>query len=102
MKRADISITVLGEVYNLSGDPALIRRASALFQEMLEQIRKENRGKDISTHRLGAMTAMGLAERLLIFQDRQEKKRDLVNSLQIQVRGLIEILERAVKNKPDV
>ena len=102
MKRTDISVTVLGEAYNLSGDPALIRRASDLFQEMLEQIRKENRDKDISTHRLGAMTAMGLAERLVVFQDRQERKRCLVNSLQIQVRGLIEILERSVKNKPDV
>ena len=102
MKRTDISVTVLGEVYNLSGDPALIRRASDLFQEMLEQIRKENRDKDISTHRLGAMTARGLAERLVVFQDRQERKRCLVNSLQIQVRGLIEILERSVKNKPDV
>lgn len=102
MKRTDISVTVLGEAYNLSGDPALIRRASDLFREMLEQIRKENRGKDISTHRLGAMTAMGLAARLIVFQDRQEKKRCLVNSLQTQVRGLIEILERSVKNKPDV
>ena len=104
MKRAEISITVLGEAYNLSGDPTLIRRASGLFQEMLEQIRKENRGKDISTHRLGAMTGMALAGKLVIFQDRQEKKTDLINSLQSQVRGLIEILvlERSGKNKPDV
>ena len=102
MKRAEISITVLGEAYNLSGDPVLIRRASGLFQEMLEQIRKENRGKDISTHRLGAMTGMALAERLVIFQDRQEKKTELVNLLQSQVKALIEILEKLVKNKPDV
>ena len=102
MKCANISITVLGEAYNLSGDPALIRRASGLFQEILEQIRKENRGKDISTHRLGAMAGMALAEKLVIFQDRQEKKTDLINSVQIQARGLIEILEKLVKNKPDV
>ena len=102
MKRANISITVLGEVYDFFGDPALVRRASGLFQEMLEQIRKENRGKDISTHRLGAMTGMALAEKLVIFQNRQEKKTDLVNSLQSQVKGLIEILERSCKNKPDV
>ena len=102
MKRVDISITVLGESYNLSGDPLLIKRASDLFRETLERIRKENRGKDISTHRLGAMTAIGLAEKLIIFQDRQEKTRDLVNLLQIQVRGLIEVLEKSVKNKPDV
>jgi len=101
MKRADIFITLLGEAYNLSGDPVLIRRAADLFQEMLEQVRRENRGKDVSTHRLGAMTAIGLAERLIACQDRQAKKKDLVNSLQIQVRGLIEILERLVK-KPDV
>ena len=94
MKRAEISITVLGEAYNLSGDPALIRRASGFFQEILEQIRKENRGKDISTHRLGAMAGMVLAEKLIIFQDRQEKKTDLIDSMQIQVRGLIEILEK--------
>ena len=102
MKRADISITVLGEAYNLSGDALLIRRASELFQELLERMRKENRGKDISTHRLGAMTAMGLAEKLIIFQDRQEKTRDLVNLLQIQVRGLIELLEKFGKNRPNV
>ena len=99
MKRANISITVLGEVYDFSGDPARIRRADGLFQEMLEQIRKENRGKDISTHRLGAMTGMALAEQLVIFQDRQEKKTDLVNSLQSQVKGLIEILEKSGKNR---
>ena len=102
MKRAEISITVLGEVYNLSGDPTLIRRASVLFQEMLEQTQKENRGKDISTHRLSAMAGMNLAEKLVIFQDRQEKKTDLIDSVQIQVRGLIEILENLVKNKSDV
>ena len=102
MKRAEISITVLGEVYNLSGDPTFIKRASGLFQEMLEQTQKENRGKDISTHRLGAMTGMALAEKLVIFQDRQEKKTDLIDSVQIQARGLIEILEKLVKNKPDV
>jgi len=94
MKRAEILITVLGEAYNLSGDPALIRRASGLFQEKLEQIRKENRGKDISTHRLGAMVGMELAENLIIFQDRQEKRTELLNLLQSQVRGLIEILEK--------
>ena len=99
MKRAEISITVLGEVYVLSGDPALIRRASGLFQEMLEQMRKENRGKDISTHRLGAMAGMSLAEKLVILQNRQEKRTNLVNSLQSQVRDLIEILEKSVKNK---
>ena len=102
MKCANISITVLGEAYNLSGYPALIRRASGLFQEMLEQIQQENRGKDISTHRLGAMTGMALAEKLVIFKDRQEKKTDLVNSVQSQVKSLIEILERAGKSKPDV
>ncbi|MBU2495770.1 MAG: cell division protein ZapA [Candidatus Omnitrophota bacterium] len=102
MKRTEISITVLGEAYDFSGDPARIRRAAGLFQETLEQARKENRGKDISTHRLGAMTGMALAEQLVILQDRQEKKTDLVNSLQSQVKGLIEILERSCKNKPDV
>ena len=102
MKRVNISITVLGEAYNLSGDPALTGRAVGFFQEMLEQIRKENRGKDISTHRLGAMAGIALAEKLIILQDRQEKKTDLVNSLQSQVKGLIEILERSGKNKPDV
>ena len=70
MKRANISITVLGEVYNLSGDPVRIRRAAGLFQDTLEQIEKENRGKDISTHRLGAMAGMALAEKIVIFQDR--------------------------------
>ena len=102
MKRAEISITVLGEAYNFSGDPALIRRASVLFQEILEQTQKENRGRDISTHRLGAMTGMALAEKLVIFQDRQEKKTDLVNLIQGQVKGLIEILEKSGKNKPEV
>ena len=103
MKRVNISITVLGEAYNLSGDPALTRRAFVFFQEILEQIRKENRGKDISTHRLGAMAGIALAEKLIILQDRQEKKIDLVNSLQSQVRGLIKILERfSVKNKPSI
>ena len=102
MKRVNISITVLGEAYDFFGDPALIRRATGLFQETLEQIRKENRGKDISTHRLGAMTGMALAEQLVIFQDRQEKKTDLINSLQNQVKDLIEILERSCKNKSDV
>jgi cell division protein ZapA (FtsZ GTPase activity inhibitor) len=98
MKRAEISITVLGEVYNLSGDPALITKASGLFQETLEQVRKENRGKDISTHRLGAIAGMALAEKLVIFQNRQEKKTNLIDSLQSQVKGLIEILEKG-KNR---
>ena len=102
MKRVNISITVLGEAYDFFGDPALIRRATGLFQETLEQIRKENRGKDISTHRLGAMTGMALAEQLVIFQDRQEKKTDLIDSVQIQVRGLIEILEKLVKKKSEI
>ena len=102
MKRVEISIIVLGEAYNLSGDPALIRRALVLFQEMLERIQKENRGKDISTHRLGAMAGMALAEKLVIFQDRQEKKTDLIDSVQIQVRGLIEILEKLVKKKSEI
>jgi hypothetical protein len=102
MKRANISITVLGEIYDFSGDPALIRRAVGLFQEMLEQIRKENRGRDISTHRLGAMAGIALAEKMVIFQDRQEKRTDLVNSLQNQVKDLIEILEMLGENKPDV
>ena len=101
MKRAEISITVLGEAYNFFGDPALIRKAAGLFQEILEQIGKENRGKDISTHRLGARAGMALAERLVIFQDRQEKKTNLIHSVQIQVRDLIEILEKLVKNKPE-
>ena len=102
MKRANILIKVLGESYNFSGDPVRIRRANGLFQEELERIEKENRGKDISTHRLGAMTGMALAEKMVIFQDRQEKKTGLVNSAQSQVKGLIEILEKLVKNKPDV
>jgi cell division protein ZapA (FtsZ GTPase activity inhibitor) len=97
MKRANISITVLGEAYNLSGDPTLTKKAAGLFQEMLERIEKENRGEDISTHRLGAMTGIALAEQLLIFQKRQEKKTNLIDSVQIQVRSLIEILEILVK-----
>ncbi|MCX5641642.1 MAG: cell division protein ZapA [Candidatus Omnitrophica bacterium] len=102
MKRAEISISVLGEAYNLSGDPARIRRAFGLFQETLEAIEKENRNKDISTHRLGAMVGMALAEQLVISQDRQEKKTDLVNALQNQVKDLIEILEKSVKSKSEV
>ncbi|MFA5393204.1 MAG: hypothetical protein WC081_04170 [Candidatus Ratteibacteria bacterium] len=102
MKRAEISIIVLGEAYSFFGDPALIKRASGLFQEMLEQILKENRGKDISTHRLGAMAGMALAEKLVISQYRQEKKTDLVNLLRNQVKDLIKVLENAGKNKPDV
>ena len=102
MKRAEVSIVVLGEAYIFSGDLARIMKASVLFQKMLEQIQKENRDKDISTHRLGAMAGMALAEKLVIFQDRQEKKTDLVDSVQIQARGLIEILEKLVKNKTDV
>ncbi|MFH2068253.1 MAG: cell division protein ZapA [Candidatus Omnitrophota bacterium] len=102
MKRVNVLITILGEPYNLSGDPVLIRRTAELFQETLEQIGKKNRGKDISTHRLGAMAGMALAEKLVIFQDRREKKTGLVNSVQNQVKGLIEILEKSAKKKPDV
>jgi hypothetical protein len=92
MKRANISITLLGESYSFSGDPAIIRRAFGLFQEVLEQIQKESRGKDISTHRLGAMTGLALAERLVFFQDRQKKKAGLLSSAQRQTKDLIGVL----------
>ena len=91
---------LLGEAYSLSGDPALIRRALGLFQEMLEEIQKEDRGKDVSTHRLGVMTGLRLAEQSLLFQDRERKRSARLNTAQRQVRELIDILEKAVKNQP--
>ena len=94
MKRAEISIIVSGEAYDLSGDPERIRRALVLFREILERIKTENRGKDISTHRLGTMAALALAEKLVIGQDRREKIIGRVDSVQKQVKGLIEILEK--------
>ncbi|MFH0796801.1 MAG: cell division protein ZapA [Candidatus Omnitrophota bacterium] len=94
MKYTTISVSLLGEKYTLSGNVEMLRRALSIFQEVLEKVRREHQGREISTHRLAVMTGMALASELVHLQEREKKKAELLTLVQTRVKSLISKLNQ--------
>ncbi len=99
MRRQALSAKLLGETYRLYGNPAFIRRAIALFDQFFKQAEEENRGKEVSTHRLGVITAMALAMELVRAQEKESKKAALLKKARDQIKELVSLLASPEEDK---
>ena len=92
MKHLTVEAEILGEKYRLSGRPGVTNRALEIFRETLEETRRETRGREVSTHRLGVLAGLLLAEKLALLEGREGKRAVLLGDVRREVAGLVEVL----------
>ena len=91
MKTVSLQAEILGEKYRVSGEAGIVNQALALYREALEQVRGENRGREVSTHRLGVLAGIVLAENIVRARNRGEKNRLALEKARRELDSLIKV-----------
>lgn len=94
MNKTTVKVRILGENYELSGRPEIIRDAVRSFTRALETVRHENEG-EISTHRLGIMAGLALAEEITALRLKRDRRRALLEKARNRLKNAARLLQPA-------